>query len=309
MTLQQLRYIVALDNYRHFATAAEKCFVAQPTLTLQVKKLEQELSTIIFDRKKHPLQPTPLGKEIIVKARQILREADALEVLVSSKKEIMTGRFHIGIIPTVAPYLLPKFLHEFTKKNNGTHLVIHEMQTEEIIKGLKRNTLDIGLLVTPLEEKELREIALYQEPFLGYLPPNHPMYNEKLLDRKKLKREGLLILTEGHCFRSQVLNICSDSAMDNQKFSYQSGSIETLKNLVKTGVGFTLVPELSIFESSMDTPYVRRFQEPQPTREVSLVVHKSFAKEALLNSLRDTIQENLPPVVQKVKHFTRVKWR
>lgn len=309
MTLQQLKYIVALDNYRHFATAAEKCFVAQPTLTLQVKKLEQELNTVIFDRKKHLLQPTPLGKEIIVKARQILREADGLEVLVQSKKQVMQGRFNIGIIPTIAPYLLPLFLNGFVKKNLGTHLVIHELQTEEIIKGLKRNTLDIGLLVTPLEEKELKEVPLYQEPFLGYLAPNHPLYKEKLLKNKELKKDGLLILEEGHCFRSQVLNICTESDIDNQKFSYQSGSIETLKNLVKTGVGFTLVPELSIFKNEFDTPYVRRFEEPQPTREVSLVVHKSFAKEALLNSLRDAIQGNLPDVVQKVKHFKRVKWR
>lgn len=309
MTLQQLKYIVALDNYRHFAMAAEKCFVAQPTLTLQVKKLEQELNTVIFDRKKHPLQPTPLGKEIVIKARQILREADGLEVLVSSKKQLMKGRFNVGIIPTVAPYLLPRFLYDFTKKNEGTHLVIHEMQTEDIIKGLKRNTLDIGLLVTPLEETELKETPLYQEPFLGYFSSKHPMSKLKTIPHNKLKRDGLLILTEGHCFRSQVLNICTDEDIENQKFSYQSGSIETLKNLVKTGVGFTLVPELSVYENTIDTSYVKRFEEPQPTREVSLVVHKSFAKEALLNSLRDVIQDNLPDVVQKVKHFTRVKWR
>ncbi len=309
MTLQQLRYIVALDNYRHFATAAEKCFVAQPTLTLQVKKLEEELGTLIFDRKKHPLTPTTLGEKILMKARQILREADSLESVVSSDKLLMNGRFNIGVIPTVAPYLMPYFLKDFTENNPDTHLVIHEMQTSAIIDGLKRNTIDVGILVTPLEEKMIREIPLYQEPFLVYSPVEDPLHNKKLLKNSDINADGLLVLNEGHCFRSQVLKICGEDMKEHKGFSYQSGTIETLKNLVKKDLGFTLVPKLSILDKKEDEPYLIRFEEPQPTREVSLVVHHSFSKEALLEALRESIQKNLPDVVTKKKHFVRVKWR
>lgn len=309
MTLQQLRYIVALDNYRHFATAAEKCFVAQPTLTLQVKKLEDELGTVIFDRKRHPLMPTVLGEQILIKARQILREAEGLESLVASDRMQMEGRFSIGVIPTIAPYLMPYFLRDFTEKNPDTHLVIHEMQTTAIIDGLNKNTLDVGVLVTPLEERAIREIPLYQEPFLVYSSKENPLHEKKLLKNTDVKSEGLLILNEGHCFRSQVLNICGEDMKEHKGFSYQSGTIETLKNLVKSDLGFTLVPELSILGKKEDEPYLIRFEEPQPTREVSLVVHHSFSKEALLNSLRESIQANIPDVVKKNKHFVRVKWR
>lgn len=309
MTLQQLRYIVALDNYRHFATAAEKCFVAQPTLTLQVKKLEEELGTIIFDRKKHPLTPTELGEKILLKARQILREAEGLESLVSSDKLLMEGTFNIGVIPTVAPYLIPYFLRHFTEKNPNTHLVIHEMQTNAIVDALNKNTLDVGILATPLEEKNIREIPLYQESFLVYVNKNNPLHEKKELKNSDIKSEGLLVLNEGHCFRSQVLNICGDDMKEQQGFSYQIGSIETLKRLVKADLGFTLVPELSILNNEEDKPYLIRFEEPQPTREISLVVHHSFSKEALLDALRESIQENLPNVVKKKKHFVRVKWR
>lgn len=309
MTLQQLRYIVALDNYRHFATAAEKCFVAQPTLTLQVKKLEQELGTVIFDRKKHPLTPTVLGEKILLKARQILREAEGLESIVASDKMLMEGRFNIGIIPTVAPYLMPYFLKDFTAENPDTHLVIHEMQTTAIIDGLNKNILDVGILVTPLEERNIREIPLYQEPFLVYSSEENPLHNKKLLKNSDVNAEGLLILNEGHCFRSQVLNICGEDRIGHKGFSYQSGTIETLKNLVKSDLGFTLVPELSILDKKEDIPYLIRFEEPQPTREVSLVVHHSFSKEALLDALRKSIQQKIPDVVKKKKHFVRVKWR
>lgn len=309
MTLQQLKYIVALDNYRHFATAAEKCYVAQPTLTLQVKKLEEELGTIIFDRKRHPLTPTPIGKQILLKARQILREAESLEALVSSSKEQKEGRYDIGVIPTIAPYLLPYFLEDFIKRNPKTHLVIHEMQTSSIIDALNKNTLDIGIVVTPLEEKTIREIPLYQEPFLVYASEKHLIYRKEMVNKQDINSKGLLLLNEGHCFREQVLNICNDRAIDLQGFSYQSGTIETLKNLVKANLGYTLVPELSILNSECDTPFLRRFEDEQPTREVSLVVHHSFSKEALLTALQDSILDNLPDVVKKVKRFVRVKWR
>ncbi|PVX52032.1 LysR family hydrogen peroxide-inducible transcriptional activator [Balneicella halophila] len=309
MTLQQLRYIVALDNYRHFATAAEKCYVAQPTLTLQVKKLEEELGTIIFDRKKHPLTPTDLGEKILLKARQILREAEGLESLVSSDKLQMEGHFNVGVIPTVAPYLMPYFLKEFSEKHPNTHLVIHEMQTKSIIDGLNRNTLDVGILATPLKEKNIREIPLYQEAFLVYSDTNDPLHRKKAIKYTDIQSNCLLVLTEGHCFRSQVLQICGEELGEHKGFTYQVGSIETLKRLVKAGLGFTLVPELSTLHIKEDQPYLIRFEEPQPTREVSLVVHHSFSKEALLDALRDCIQENLPNVVKKKKHFVRVKWR
>lgn len=309
MTLQQLEYIVALDNHRHFVRAAEHCFITQPTLTLQIQKLEDEMGTQIFDRSKQPIVPTRLGEMVIMKARQILREAMQLKELVNEQKDGINGTFRLGVIPTVAPYLIPRFLRQFSTKYPKTRLVIREMESESIIQGLKNDLIDLGLLVTPLDESNLREIPLFNEPFLLYSSESHPYYQQVEVNAAGISDKGLWLLNQGHCFRNQVLNICnSNRSSPGGNVAYESGSIETLKNLVKWNMGYTLVPELAVTHE-LDNPMLKRFTHPEPVREVSLVVHNSFTKETLLKKLRDEILENIPEHFSQSKKFIQVKWR
>jgi LysR family hydrogen peroxide-inducible transcriptional activator len=308
MTLQQLEYIVALDTHRHFVTAANHCFVTQPTLTLQVQKLEDEMGTLIFDRSRHPIVPTPTGEMIIAKARQILRASKQLKELVNLEKDTMSGSFRLAVIPTIAPYLMPLFLKDFTSKFPDTHLQIKEMESEEIIQALKNDFLDIGIMATPLEESTLREIPMYNEPFLIYSSENHSLYQKSHLKPENLPMRGLWLLNQGHCFRNQVLNICEEKKNETSSFSYESGSIETLKNMVRSNMGYTLVPELSVIDE-LNSPKIQRFESPEPVREISLVVHNSFTKETLIEKIRESILPNIPANFQKGKRFNKVKWR
>lgn len=309
MTLQQLEYVVALDNNRNFVLAAESCFVTQPTLTMQIKKLEDEIGVQIFDRNKKPLQPTLAGERMVIKARQILREVNQLKEFISSERASVNGSFKIGIIPTLAPYLLPLFLPDFIQENPETHLKILELQTEDIVKGLKNDIIDIGILVTPLMEKSLREIVLFNEPFMVYHSKDHAFAKLNNVAPDMLNPSEILILNEGHCFRNQILNICNSEREESSiGFDYQSGSIESLKNLVDRGVGYTLVPELSINKGN-EQSQIKRFKDPEPIREVSLVVHKGFTKELLIEKLRSLILKNIPEHFVKSKKYMKVNWR
>lgn len=310
MTLQQLEYIVALDTHRHFVNAAESCFVTQPTLTLQVKKLETEMGTQIFDRSKHPIEPTRIGTTIIESARQILRGVNGLKDYVNMEKDDLGGTFRIGVIPTVAPYLMPRFLKNFTDANPKINLVIREIESEQIIQDIKNDLLDIGILATPLEENSLREMPLYNEPFLIYAAKQHPLYLKQEVKPADLPVKGLWLLNQGHCLRNQVLTICSQRQnAQNNNLSYESGSVETLKNLVKNHMGYTLVPELSVSDTLQTDTRIKRFAAPQPTREISLVVHQSFNKVALLEHFRTAILANIPAHFSKAKTYNRIKWR
>lgn len=309
MTLQQFEYIIALDEHRHYVTAAERCFVSQPNLTMAVKKLEDEIGVRIFDREKKPLTPTKIGKEIISRAREILRETRQLKEFVNFEKESMEGEFTMGIIPTLAPYLLPHFLPVFMKEHPKVHLKIQELQTSQIIQHLKSGTIDIGLLVTPLTENSIREIPVFYEPFLLYLPENHRFFDEKLMLAEDLDPSEVLVLDEGHCFREQALSICKRAKYSSSiGFDYQSGSIEALKNLVKNGVGYTLVPELSILNEE-GSPYIRRFTHPEPVREVSIVVHSSYVKEAVIEKLKETITKVVPDRLLNKQSVVDFEWR
>lgn len=292
MTLQQLQYIVALDDHRHFVKAAEACFVTQPTLTMQIRKLEQSLGAALFDRRLQPVRPTEMGTHVIAQARVVLREAGQLKALVEEMHFGTSGSFRIGIIPTLAPYLLPLFLADFAQANPDLRMSIDERKTSRILKSLRRGELDLGLLVTPVDRDEFEEVALFQEPFLAYLPKGHRLWSKKRLQRNDLKDQALWVLGEGHCFREQTLSLCDrPSAAGNKNLIYESGSIETLKSLVRRGSGMTLVPELSV---EPDDPHVRRFAEPEPVRQISLVVRKPFARRKLLDALAASIRSALP---------------
>lgn len=309
MTLQQLRYVVALDTHRHFVKAAESCFVAQPTLTLQVKKLEEEIGFYIFDRSVQPLAPTEMGQKFILRATQILREVEALKAMVNQDKEELSGTFRLGIIPTLAPYLLPLFLKNFSEKYPKITLEVREVQSEKIISDLLKNQLDIGLLATPLEENYLREIPLFYEPFLIYAHPEHCILEKESIAAQSLDEKGLWLLSQGHCFRNQILNLCQqkEALTLQDRLRFESGSIETLKKMVQHHSGYTLIPKLAV--EAQDMPFVRQFADPEPVREISLVVHNNFTKEKLLHELRKNIYQVIPEEFQRGNHFRTIKWR
>lgn len=307
VTIQQLKYIIALDNYKNFSVAAEKCFVNQSTITIQVKKLEDEMGLQLFDRSQSPFTVTLNGQKIIEKARMIMREVSELKEMVGDEKEGLKGRFTIGIIPTLSPYIIPDFSGGFVKNNPETILAVKEMESIEIISGLKNGKIDIGILVTPLNDKDLREIKMYNEPFVFFGGPNQPFKKEEIISSKSMgDLENLWLLKEGHCLKNQVLNICEKSAVP-RSIEFESGSIETLKNMVKKYGGFTLIPEMSINE--LDEGNINHFKEPKPTREVSLVVHSNFAKENLLDTIRKEILNIIPIEFAKNQRYIRVKWR
>ena len=308
MTLQQLEYVVALDDHRHYVTAADHCFISQPNLTMQIKKLEEEIGVRIFNREKKPLQPTEVGKEVIKRARQIIRQSNQLKDFVNFEKDTAEGEFTLGIIPTLAPYLLPRFLPAFIKHNPRIFLNIRELQTGQIISQLENGIIDIAILVTPLNEKVLREVPVFYEPFLLYLPKGHKLQGEQLLRAEDLDPGEILVLDEGHCFREQALAICNKAKYGSSiGFDYQSGSIEALKHLVQQGIGYTLVPELSAMDES-DSPHLKRFGEPQPVREVSIVVHKNYIKDSLIKRIKEALIDVVPSALLEKKDIVELSW-
>ncbi len=307
MTLQQLEYTVALDTWRHFVTAAEKCFVTQPTLTMQLKKLEDEIGFLLFDRSRQPLEPTKQGVVVVEQTREILRQVRAMKEMVSAERESTAGTFRLGIIPTLAPYLLPLFLKEFASANPLTTLVIEELLTEEIIRRLHSDSLDLAILAGPLGDESLREVQLFTEPFLVFAS-DHPLLDSKKIDASTLPHTGMWLLNEGHCFRNQALSVCRVNKHGTRGIQYQSGSIEALKNIVMAQGGFTLVPALAAQDAS-DKPFVRPFSGKIPGREITLVVHKSFVKEQLLNQMHQTIVASVPADFRTSGKYVRVRWR
>ncbi len=309
MTLQQLKYIVALDHKRHYVKAAEECFVTQPTLTIQVKKLEDEIGSTIFNREKTPLEPTPIGIILIAKAKSILREVNEFNEYAYGDKTNISGEYTLGIIPTIAPYLLPLFLEEFLTTHPNIKLTIKEMQTEHIVKALHNGTLDISIISTPLEDPGLKEVHLYQEPFLLYCKDPKQFSQSEKVNQDDLTPEKLLLLEEGHCFRNQVLNICKHKKEhSNHHFSFKSGSIQTIKRLVKAGLGYSLVPQLSVNQPSEDK-FIKSFLNPMPTREISIVINKNFTKEKLIDDLHLTIKKSIPDNLKEINNYRKVAWR
>ncbi|MEM8940410.1 MAG: hydrogen peroxide-inducible genes activator [Bacteroidota bacterium] len=309
MTLQQLQYIVALDVHRHFVKASQSCHVAQPTLTLQVKKLEEEISTVLFDRTSQPLKPTPIGEVFIERAKRIINDVQELKNLINEDKNNIEGEFRMGIIPTLAPNLLPLFINDFISKHPKTKIIIEELQSEKIIEQLCNKDLEIGLLSTPLNEPDIREEPIFHEPFLIYTNEGNELLKKKEIISKQLKPKGLWLLRKGHCFRNQTLNVCDfDFSEQHRNIIMEGGSIETLKKMVKKVNGYTLIPELS-FEEKLDMNNVAHFSEPKPVREIGLVVHKHFTREILIEELKKSILRNTPASFRKNTKLKKVKWR
>ncbi|MBF0350447.1 MAG: hydrogen peroxide-inducible genes activator [SAR324 cluster bacterium] len=305
LTITQLEYLLAVEKERHFGKAAQECHVSQPSLSAQIQKLEEELEVVIFDRSKKPILTTEVGKAILKQARIIIQEHRKLQTIVDQKALEPSGKFELAVIPTVAAYLIPLFIGDFSRKYPQIDLRINEYKTEDIIKLVTNDEIDAGLLVTPLEDDRLIERHLFYEPFYCYLNKNHPLAKKKLISGDDLDSGDLWLLSEGHCFRDQVLKVCSmdrnKSVLPNIKF--ESGNLETLIKLVKSNSGFTLLPQLAVngLSPTEIAEHIKKFKSPVPTREVSLVYSRSFLKETIITALEESILSNLPNQIKSLK--------
>ncbi|UXE68148.1 MAG: LysR family transcriptional regulator [Chryseotalea sp. WA131a] len=302
MTLTQLEYLIALDTHRHFVLASEKCFVTQPTLSMQIQKLEEELGVKIFDRTKQPVIPTEIGAHIIAQARIAVREAGIIRQLIAEQKDTMTGEIRIGIIPTLAPYLLPQLFKNIREKYPQVSLVVKETITEEVIVELKSNRLDCGLVVTPLNDSSIKEDVLFYEELFVYVSKKNALHTKKYVLPTEIDPHQLWLLEEGHCFRSQILNLCELRKYSELHFKYETGNIETLKRMVDKSDGITILPELAVMEfTKQEMKLVKQLKEPSPAREVSLVTHRDHIKTKLIKLLKEEILSIVPKPMQKLQ--------
>lgn len=291
MTITQLQYVLAVAEHRNFTVAAEKCFVTQPTLSMQIQKIEEELDIQIFDRSKKPIQLTELGSKIVSQAKNIVNEANRMQDIVEQQKGFIGGEFRLGIIPTVMPTLLPMFLNSFIKKYPKVKLIIEELNTDEIIMKLHNGHLDAAIAATPLLEEKIKEIVLYFEPFVAYIPQGHRNYSKKEIAIDDLDLDEILLLQDGHCFRDGILNLCKNvNKTEFSHFQLESGSFETLVKLADEGLGITLLPYLHTLDlKDRDKEKLKHFTEPKPAREISLIFPKTELKIQIIEALRKTI--------------------
>ena len=305
MTITQLKYVLAVAEYKNFTIASENCFVTQPTLSMQIQKLEDELNIIIFNRKKKPLQLTAIGEKIIEQAKIIVDESNRINDIVDQQKGFIGGEFKLGIIPTIIPTLLPLFLKTFLKKYPKVGLIIEELTTDDIVKKLVEGHLDAGIVATPLENEAIKERVLYYEPFVGFVNDNHRLFLENKLSTDDLDINDILLLEDGHCFKDNIINICGAIKKNTpQHFKLESGSFNTLMKLSKEGLGMTLLPYLHTLDiNENDKKYLREFNSPVPSREISVIYHKSQLKIQLLEALKTTIDG----IIKGIISFSDVK--
>jgi len=310
ITITQLEYIVAVDTHRNFAKAAAHCFITQPTLSMQIKKLEQQLGVLIFDRSKKPVKPTKVGEKVIAQARNSIHSLARIQEIIQDSKGDIEGGLRIGIIPTLAPYLLPGFVTSMVKNYPKTQLIIEELLSEQILERLNNDLLDIGIMVPPAGNR-FKSLPLFQEEFLLYFSDSHRLQSQKEIVVKELDTRDLWLLKEGHCFRDQVETLCRKefSQQVNRPIQFETGSLETLKNIIDHRLGFTLLPQLATLGwKTSDKQRLRRFDGKKPVRQVGLVFHKSFLKEGLIKALQKEIISSLPAVIRDSTSERVIEW-
>lgn len=297
VSLIQLEYLVALDQHRHFVNAAKASFVTQPTLSMQIKKLEEELGILLFDRSKQPIIPTDAGKLIIEQAKRILRETRKIEDILIGYQGEISGDLSIGIIPTVSSFLVPHLLGNFSKAYPEVSLHIKELHTEQIMKLLDDDHLDVGILATPLHNDGLEERPVFYEKFLLYLNPDHPAYGTNPISPEDLLKDKLWLLSQGNCFRNQSVNLCAlQDRIDNNSFDYESGSLDTLKKIVDIEGGATVLPEWASFDlGSENSRSIHHLEDDDTVREISIVYSRNFAKSRLIDTLEEMVKKSVPP--------------
>jgi LysR family hydrogen peroxide-inducible transcriptional activator len=301
MTLTQLNYIIAVDRCRNFAQAAKECFVTQPTLSMQIHKLEDYLQIVVFDRSQTPVVPTPMGKKVLEYARKVMQGAHELEELSKSLRGEIAGEFILSVIPTLAPYVLPLFVQKFVDEFPEVELKIFEHQTDEIIRLLKEGKIDGAILAAPLEVKELTEEHLFFEPFKVFLSPSHELLKKKTIDEKDLDIKDAWLLKEGHCLRAQALQLCQYRKKSGEgHLFFEAGSMETLINMVKSSKGFTVLPYLaSINMSATDQKLLKNFKNQIPVRDICFVTGPHSMKKSIEKAMIKVIDKNIPKELKK----------
>jgi LysR family hydrogen peroxide-inducible transcriptional activator len=301
MNIQQFQYVLAVAEFKHFEQAAEKCFITQSTLSTMISKFEDEIGFRIFDRKKKPVQLTNEGTIIIGQLKNIVTQIEQLQELTKEIKGEMAGTLTLSVIPTIAPFLLPLFLQDFAVKFPNLKIIVREETTAEIERKLKSRELDIGIVSIPLNNKEIEEHRLYDEPFLFF---DAVQTSKKSIKARKIKMENLCLLEDGHCMRTQVLQFCdslSDQGNSMLNFEYKAGSIDSLLRFVKANKASTLLPLLAVRDfSKHEKSHLRNFDSPVPYRSVGLVVHRHFVKKKLLNVLQQEIMQKIAPIIKQV---------
>jgi LysR family transcriptional regulator, hydrogen peroxide-inducible genes activator len=310
MTITQLEYVVAVATYKSFVSAAEKCFVTQPTLSMQIQKLEEELGIKLFDRNKHPIAITALGEAIVAQARIALAECEKIHDLIQSQQNNLEGSFKFAVIPTISPYILPSLLQNYTANYPDVKLEVKELETNQIIAALRNNEIDAALVSTPLEEADLKEYPLFYEPFVAYFSDDEPALKKRLINASDIALERIWLLNEGHCMRNQIIDLCSDQIQRLQAerpYRYESSNIETLRKMVDKNKGLTVLPELATTEFNEDQmERIRYFEEPEPVREVGLITNGHFVRLTLLQSLMDEILKMVPEKMRVQKKNRKV---
>lgn len=304
MTITQLEYIAAVDTYKSFSLAADKCFVTQPTLSMQIQKLEDQLGVLLFDRQKKPILTTAIGIQVIEQARTIINESKKIKSLISQFKGDVSGDLHLGIIPTVAPYLLPLFLPDFLASFPSVNLVVEELSTEEILNRLNKDLLDIGILATPIAHAKYEELPLYQEKMLAYTSPLHPFSDKNEVDLSTVKENEVWLLSKGHCFRDQALQLCAQLNNPDlpHHFVFESGSLETIIKILHHHSGLTIVPETAaLFMDEKQQKQLKKIMGTEPGRQISIISRRSFLQQSTVAALSNCIQKNLPEHIRNNK--------
>ena len=302
MTLQQLEYILAVNQFRHFAKAAEYCRVTQPTLSAMIQKLEEELDTRIFDRSQQPVCPTPVGIHIIEQAQNILVQANRIKNIIEEEKHSLTGTFKLGILPTVAPYLLPRFFPQLMKKYPDLDIRVVEMKTNDIKKALQTGEIDAVIVASLAGMEELQQTPLFYEQFFAYVSREDALFNNEVIRTSDLNGEQLWLLDEGHCFRDQLVRFCQMKSARASQLAYHLGSMETFMRMVESGKGVTFIPELAVLQlGDAQKELVRSFAIPCPTRQVVLLTNKNFIRHTLLEVLVKEIKLSVPKEMLSLK--------
>ena len=302
MTLQQLEYILAVARYGHFGRAAEACNVTQPTLSAMIGKLEEEIGAKLFDRNRQPICPTPVGERVVQQAREVLEQADSIKDIVLEEKQSLGGVFRVGILPTIAPYLLPRFFPQMMKKYPTLDIRVREMKTYQIKDALLQGDIDAGILATIEGLEEYEQTTLFYEKYIGYVSREDALFKKEMIRTADVaaSRE-LWLLDEGHCFRDQMVRFCQMKSSQTSQLAYNLGSMETFMRMVESGMGITFIPELAEMQlSEPQKELVRPFAIPIPTRELILITNKNFIRQTLLNTVVKEIQASVPKSMLKL---------
>ena len=307
MTIQQLEYILAVDQFRHFARAAEYCRVTQPTLSAMIQKLEEELGVKLFDRTVQPVCPTAIGEKIIDQARVILAQTAQVKEIISEEKQSLAGVFRLGVLPTIAPYLLPSFFPQLMEKYPELDIRVTEMKTQDIQQALHAGDIDAAIIASKLEDTFLKEETLFYETFFGYVSCKEPLFKHDVIRTSDITGERLWLLDEGHCFRDQLVRFCQMEAVKVSQMAYRLGSMETFMRMVESGKGITFIPELAVMQLTEEQrQLVRPFAIPKPAREIVWVTRKDFIRHSVAGILIESIRKSVPKEMRTLQAGLRV---